>query len=88
MNSTRTSLLPTDNSQNTFAEPGVFTFRVLQVTEALALGEGARSCVSLFGDVFQRIDASTQPRRLASGRVEFDPVERDQGYVGRFSLSA
>ena len=69
------------------AETGVFTFRVLQITEAVAFGEGARACVSLFGELFQRVSAdASSPRRICSGRVEFDPAERGDGPVGRFSF--
>ena len=81
------SLLPTGSGQRLAAETGVFTFRVLQVTEAVAFGVGARTCVSLFGEVFQRTDdTASGARRICSGRVEFDPSEREDGPVGRFSF--
>lgn len=82
------SLLPAVSGQTPDVEPGVFTFRVLQVTEAVAFGEGARACISLFGEVFQRTDSAANPRRICSGRVEFQPNERDGGHVGRFSFPA
>ncbi len=82
------SLLPVGADQRLAVETGVFTFRVLQVTEALAFGEGARNCVSLFGEVFQRTDEAPNARRICSGRFEFQPAERDDAPVGRFAFPA
>ena len=79
-------LLPDVGAKNV-AAGGVFTFRVLQVTEALAFGEGARTCVSVFGEVFQRTEADQlNSKRISSGRVEFQPNERDDAHVGSFSF--
>ena len=83
----KTPQLITENAHAAHVDPSVFTFRALQVTEAMAFGEGARTCVSVFGEVFQRVEAgSLNPRRICSARVEFRPNEPGEAHVGVFSF--
>ena len=85
----KNTLIPAGAAPHAAFDPGVFTFRSLQVTEAVAFGEGARSCVSLFGEIFQRDESKTSGmRRICTGRVEFAAAERDGAPVGRFSFPA
>ncbi len=80
-------LLPETADQKAGVNPSVFTFRSLQVTEALAFGEGARMCLSLFGEIFQRkVPGALNPQRICSGRVEFQPIEKSDGPVGVFTF--
>ncbi|MBB36000.1 MAG: hypothetical protein CME88_01340 [Hirschia sp.] len=85
----KNSIIPAGAEPHATFDHRVFIFRSLQVTEAVAFGEGARACVSLFGEVFQRDkNKASGMRRICSGRVEFDAAERDGSPVGRFSFPA
>ena len=85
----QTSIVPSGAAPHASFDPGVFTFRSLQITEALAFGEMNRRVVSVFGEVFQRDkDKAAGMRRICSGRVEFSSGEASSDVVGRFSFPA